>query len=698
MKGCGDGGATHPEQSTPAGSSPKTCIRVALPRWIIITFGHTIETQSATKYCFTRTTGNINKMDRYMSRAREVQAPSSTASVRGSFSEEHSYQDASTFSGPSTLFAQSTSVVAEQWKRATEMLSSHPSLMTNRILCMALKHRPPFHIVKCMLKLNPKAANLQEGDQPTALQVAIQSKCSVLVVECLIRACPLALVETAVIDLGNGNYAHLDPLSYARRYRPTDEELLRVLCLPLSHWMEQGKMVNDQSTSGWSSGDESSSFMGCTSSSGFPTSGLHSISSSSSSFSHRERDNSSAAMTSSSSDCNITPPRRLHQPTITVSPDEEPVQATTSDLPVSPVRTTVASLAGMSAAVVTSFMDSGTESSTYSSNLESPVGTLGAAPRPASVRWASPLQTFLSSAKCSGSLSTTASETSYNLSSFAIPSRKLSSRSTSNSTAIDPQEVANVKLICMAVLRGHRRLSAQLKSIMEEMSNHHHHHDEVNVPEEILQYLDEMQEEILRKMEENMDEQLRSQLIALDMKEQHFRANVHRMERKLVRKVSKKQSMLNEQVVNERLENVMQVSRTRMKGFQERLDRMERLLLLEERARNLKEKEHLYHSSSKHIPGLLRLESNSSGNSNHRVCEESTKPLLGSNPRRRRTRDLVETRNPSPVVFASPLTEIAYDDNRDDVRSLLTEDSFVARQDPKKPLRTHPLLQLLCKV
>jgi hypothetical protein len=71
---------------------------------------------------------------------------------------------------------------------------------------MALRHRPPLHVIHFMLHLNSKAASIPKKG-PTPLQVAIQHACSVDVIKALIQACPFALVAT-----NPGSY--LDPLSY----------------------------------------------------------------------------------------------------------------------------------------------------------------------------------------------------------------------------------------------------------------------------------------------------------------------------------------------------------------------------------------------------------------------------------------------------------------------------------------------------
>lgn len=87
--------------------------------------------------------------------------------------------------------------VEQQWYKATEMLQSNPNLMTGGIFSLALKHRPPVHIVQFMLQLNPKAASIPDIG-PTPLQIAVKHGCSAAVVRTVVEACPFALVCSSV--------------------------------------------------------------------------------------------------------------------------------------------------------------------------------------------------------------------------------------------------------------------------------------------------------------------------------------------------------------------------------------------------------------------------------------------------------------------------------------------------------------------
>ena len=94
----------------------------------------------------------------------------------------------------------------EHWNRAAQVLAARPSLMTQHVLLLVLKNRPPAHVVDFMLSLNPRAADVpKEG--PSPLQVAVRYNASVQVIKIVIQACPLALVAT---------HSGYDPLMYAK--------------------------------------------------------------------------------------------------------------------------------------------------------------------------------------------------------------------------------------------------------------------------------------------------------------------------------------------------------------------------------------------------------------------------------------------------------------------------------------------------
>ena len=113
----------------------------------------------------------------------------------------------------------------KQWFKTASLLKSDPSLVTNKILILALKNHAPLHAIKFFLGINPKAAGIpKEG--PTPLQVAVQYNASIDVIRELIQACPFALIVTTSAEC-------LDPLTYARRFRASEEDLIALLSRPL---------------------------------------------------------------------------------------------------------------------------------------------------------------------------------------------------------------------------------------------------------------------------------------------------------------------------------------------------------------------------------------------------------------------------------------------------------------------------------
>lgn len=84
-----------------------------------------------------------------------------------------------------------------------------------------------------------------------------------------------------------------------------------------------------------------------------------------------------------------------------------------------------------------------------------------------------------------------------------------------NKSVIDRQEFNNVKLLCAQVLKGHKKLSKQLKACEEKLKREERERANSN---------------ILFQLKEQQQIQFRHQLIALDMKERAFRAHVKAME------------------------------------------------------------------------------------------------------------------------------------------------------------------------
>ena len=113
----------------------------------------------------------------------------------------------------------------KRWFKTASVLRTDPSLMTSKLLIVALKNKAPLHVIKFFIRVNPEAAGIpKEG--PTPLQVAVQYNASKEVVQELLQACPFALVVTT-------NAEWLDPLTYARRFRSSEIELIALLSRPL---------------------------------------------------------------------------------------------------------------------------------------------------------------------------------------------------------------------------------------------------------------------------------------------------------------------------------------------------------------------------------------------------------------------------------------------------------------------------------
>ena len=128
------------------------------------------------------------------------------------------------------------------------------------------------------------------------------------------------------------------------------------------------------------------------------------------------------------------------------------------------------------------------------------------------------------------------------------------SNSNSNST-IDRQELNNVKLLCAQVLKGHKKLSKQVKACQETLQGistldkHNNNKNKNNNNNE---------ESILQKVQEQQQTQFRRQLIALDMKERAFMARVNKMEATCTQR-SKEESNTNQNqwiLMNQKLANL----------------------------------------------------------------------------------------------------------------------------------------------
>ena len=141
----------------------------------------------------------------------------------------HGAMDSPSLTHTDSIMSQSKMFAESQWQKAYTMLESNPNLMTGGILAMALRRRAPLKLICFMLKLNPEAASIPKKG-PSPLQIAVQSQCSTEVIEELVKVCPFALVAT-------NPGSHLDPLSYAKRFRPAEDDLIRLLSHPVNHWI-----------------------------------------------------------------------------------------------------------------------------------------------------------------------------------------------------------------------------------------------------------------------------------------------------------------------------------------------------------------------------------------------------------------------------------------------------------------------------
>lgn len=130
----------------------------------------------------------------------------------------------------------------DDWKCVNDMFQKDPSKLSNAFLTMTLKRRPSVSLVKSMLNINPDAASIPKHG-PSALQVAVQRNCSIEVITELITVCPFALIAT---NPGTND----DPLSYAKRFRSDEVELIELLSHPVHHWFSmKNNSVKDESTS-----------------------------------------------------------------------------------------------------------------------------------------------------------------------------------------------------------------------------------------------------------------------------------------------------------------------------------------------------------------------------------------------------------------------------------------------------------------
>lgn len=104
--------------------------------------------------------------------------------------------------------------------------------------------------------------------------------------------------------------------------------------------------------------------------------------------------------------------------------------------------------------------------------------------------------------------------------SFFPVSSQAATRNKTSSHRIDRQELNNVKLLCAQVLKGHKKLSKQLKVCQEQLEEDKNKKRDTSVD----------RKELLQELNEQQQFHFRRQLIALDMKERAFSARLRKTE------------------------------------------------------------------------------------------------------------------------------------------------------------------------
>ena len=345
-----------------------------------------------------------------------------------------------------SLLSQSKMFAEEQWQKAYSMLENNPSLMTGGILVLALKRRAPVNLIRFMLKLNPDAASIPKKG-PSPLQIALQSQCPIEVVKELIQACPFALVAT-------NPGSHLDPLSYAKRFRPKESDLILLLSHPVSYWIPEKNQNGETSSVKYS--------------------------------------------------YKRSPPPPPPMPSIKTG----------------------------SASSIPPF-------------LRYPCGTDAAA---------------VAASALTGSY-----EKVY--------------------SAMDPTELNNVKLICLATLKGHKRLSREMLTVQNQIdevatassaafeSASSFAQEQVQMAD-VTKALQSQSVSILEKVQDQQQKVARTQLVALEMKEQAMRAHIRKMEHRILETVQKYKDESADSL-EIRLNAVVEGLQSRLSVFSRRIDSIE---------------------------------------------------------------------------------------------------------------------------
>jgi len=474
-------------------------------------------------------------------------APPPPPSPKGQQNEVASPQS----EGPKpSLLSQSKMFAEEQWQKAYSMLENNPSLMTGGILVLALKRRAPVNLIRFMLKLNPDAASIPKKG-PSPLQIALQSQCPIEVVKELVQACPFALVAT-------NPGSHLDPLSYAKRFRPKESDLILLLSHPVSYWIPEKNQNGETATVKYSY-------------------------------------------------------KRSPPP----PPPPTPSKKTGSASSIPPF-------------------------------LRYPCGTDA---------------TAVAASALTGSY-----EKVY--------------------SAMDPTELNNVKLICLATLKGHKRLSREMLTVQNQI-------DEVatassaafesasSFAQEQVQWADitkalqSQSVSVLEKVRVQQQEVARTQLVALEMKEQAMRAHIRKMEHRILETVQKYKDESAESL-EIRLNAVVEGLQSRLSVFSRRIDSIENrvhetpqpiVVLPESPQRSKRQKKKK--TKKKSYPSETNVWKNAAIVSPESFTYREVPTFDTFDD------DSEDDGSPMPFVFATPFKKIPGEE--EDARSLLTDDSFVDR-------------------
>jgi hypothetical protein len=417
----------------------------------------------------------------------------------------------------STLKPSLSSTATAEWDQAFAMLEHNPKLLTRKILLSALRRRAPAPLIAYMLRLDPTVAaasavrrrfhdnrNKKEATttttmllpaEPTPLQVALQSQCSLEVIELLLQAWPFALVVKAP---GSQMY----PLSYAKIIRSDEPDLIAMLSRPVKFWLEQQRQQHqkqqhrdDTDDVGDADDDETDdSTIGAidTSEETVPTTHIPPRHSSAAAAAVLDRKATVGADRKSlireASDCRTPLPRIKKEPG--------------SDRPNRSVRGTT--------------------------DYRTPLPRIKTAPEPEP-----PTGAWTFARLVSPEAASQASE----------PASMTVSPQTMHPVKIntmDPNEIKNVKLICMSVLKGHKRLVRDMAEVQRTFDALVATERKTVAPS-IAQLIQSHGNSILQQVNETQKKFAGTQMLMLQQNEQAMKEYVHRTEHRLIRSMAQRQ-------------------------------------------------------------------------------------------------------------------------------------------------------------